>query len=93
MKKALYSKNFKHRRVTGIMVHEEYLSIPRPWIRKLRAALHQLKNTNLSKEDPSLLKLIRNIEGRCAYAMMVNKEKYKSYYDEFQQIKSLKFKN
>ena len=93
MKKAGYSKNFKHRRVTGIIVHKDFISVPRLWLRKLRAALHELKNNNLSKEDPNLIELVRNIEGRCAYAMMVNKEKYTRYYNEFQQIKSLKFKN
>jgi len=83
-------QNFMYRRVTGIIVHKDHLGLPRFWVRRLRAALHELKITNLDKNDPALIKLVKNIEGRCSFANMVNKEKYSHFYEEFRKLKSIK---
>ncbi len=87
-KKEYFSRMFKPRRVTGIIVHKDYLALPRVWIRRLRAALHELKNSKLDKDDPNFIELVKNIEGRCAYATMVNKKRYSHFYETFKVLKS-----
>jgi hypothetical protein len=91
-KKEKYHRKFKQRRITGIVVHKDYISLPRFWTRRLRAALHELKVKNFEKDDPYFLTLVKNIEGRCAYAMMVNKQKYSHFFEEFKSLKASKFK-
>lgn len=93
LKKENYSRNFKPRVVTGVVVHKKELTLPRYWIRNLRAAIHQLKYLDIEKEDIEIKEMLANIEGRCAYATMVNKEKYSHFYYEFQYLKNFKFKN
>ncbi|MFX1258785.1 MAG: reverse transcriptase family protein [Promethearchaeota archaeon] len=85
------ARNFKYRRVTGIIVHKDYLSLPRFWIRRLRAALYELRHINIDKDDPYLKKLIKNIEGRCSYAIMVNKDRYIHFLEELNQLGNRKF--
>ena len=86
------ARNFKYRRVTGIIVHDDYLSLPRLWIRKLRAAIYELKSINIDRNDPYLKDLIKNIEGRCSYATMVNKDRYSRFYEDFKRLKNEKIK-
>ncbi len=85
-------RRFNLRRVTGIVIHDDYLSLPRDWIRKLRAAMYELKSKKFNMEDKSFIELMSNIEGRCAYARMVNKEIYAHFYEEFKSLKASKFK-
>ena len=83
-------RNFKYRRVNGIIVHKDYLSLPRRWTRNLRAALNELEHVN-SADDPSYIEeLIKNIEGRCAYALMVNEERYNHFFSKFKKLKKIK---
>lgn len=92
-RKEKYSRNFKQRKVTGVIVHKEELTLPRSWIRNLRAALYQLRHLYSRLKFAGTDDLLKNIEGRCSYAMMVNKEKYAHFYQEFLYLKNFKFKN
>ncbi len=91
LKKEHFSRTFKHRVVTGLNVHEDYLTLPKVWVRKLRAALHELEVKEF--DDQILQEKLKNVEGRCSYAMMVNKEKYSHLFEEFKKLKALKLKN
>ena len=93
LKKERYSRNFKKRIVTGIIVHKEQLTLPRSWIRNLRAALHQLRFFYSRLQFAETTYMLKNIEGRCSYAMMVNKEKYAHFYYDLQYLKNFKLKN
>jgi len=91
--KEKFSLNHSRMVVTGLIVHKNELSIPRNWIKNLRAALHQLRNNKYNINDPLFLENLKNIEGRCAYAIMVNKPRYSHFFHEFHYLKNLKFKN
>lgn len=93
LKKERYSRNFKKRKVTGIIVHKEQLTLPRSWIRNLRAALHQLRFLYSKLKFAGTNDMIKNIEGRCSYAMMVNKEKYSHFNTDLQYLKNFKLKS
>ncbi|TFF90066.1 MAG: RNA-directed DNA polymerase [Promethearchaeota archaeon] len=80
-----YNRNFQ--RVTGINVQNSELSLPRKWIKNLRSALHHLEN-DYNQIDEECIEIMKNIEGRCAYALMVNKKKYNHYYQDFISIKN-----
>ncbi|MFX1353472.1 MAG: reverse transcriptase family protein [Promethearchaeota archaeon] len=85
-----YNRNFQ--RVTGINVQNSQPSLPRRWIKNLRSALYHLKN-DYKYLDDSVMEIMKNIEGRCAYALMVNKEKYNHFYQDFITIKNMINKN
>lgn len=85
------SKNYKRQIVTGIIVNNKETALPKEWIKNLRSALYHLKNSEYKNQD-ELLKDINNIEGRCAYAKMVNNKKYLKYYYEFANLKNQIFK-
>ena len=91
-----YQKEFisrKKQKITGIIAHESHLTLPRKWVKKLRAAIHELRNVDCEKEiSDILLNKLMNIQGRCSYAIGVNKEKYLHFYKEFLELKSSKFK-
>lgn len=93
IKKERYSRRFKPNVVTGIVINKDELSLPRNWVRNLRAAIHNLKYITFDKKNPELRFILRNIEGKCSYAQMVNKKKYSHFFYEFNNIKKLKFKN
>ncbi|MHA1282588.1 MAG: reverse transcriptase domain-containing protein [Promethearchaeota archaeon] len=86
IKKDNFARKFKPKRITGLIIHDDHVAIQRRWIRRLRAALHELESINADIDDPHLKRLIKNIEGRCAYALMINKEKYLPYYKKFKKI-------
>lgn len=91
--KEKFSFNQSRMVVTGLIVHTNELSIPRKWIKNLRAALHQLRNNKYNINDPLFFENLKNIEGRCAYAIMVNKARYSHFFHEFHYLKNLKFKS
>jgi len=86
IKKDNFSRNFKPKRVTGLVIHKDHISIRREWVRRLRAALYELEHLKANINPPYYRNLIKNIEGRCAFALMINKEKYLPYYKRFKQI-------
>ena len=86
-KKERYSKNYRPLKVTGIIINDDCLSLPRKWVRNLRAALYQFKLTLESGDFEEISVMQRKIEGYCSYATMVNKEKYKKYFEEFKKLK------
>lgn len=93
IKKERYSRRFKPNVVTGIVINKGELSLPRNWVRNLRAAIHNLKNITFDEKNQELRLMLRNIEGKCSYAQMVNKKKYSHFFYEFNNIRKLKFKN
>ncbi len=92
LKKEKYSKHFKPMKVTGLIIHDNHLTLPRRFIKNLRVALYQLRNLEFDMRMDEIYSEIKNIEGRCSYALMVNKDKYLKYYEDFKKI-TAKFKN
>ena len=91
-KKERLSYNRNYQRVTGINVQNSQPSLPRNWIKNLRSALYHLKN-DYKYLDDGVIEIMKNIEGRCAYALMINKEKYNHFYQDFISIKNMINKN
>jgi len=80
-------------KITGIIAHETHLTLPRQWVKRLRAALHELRYIDCEKEVLEvLLNKLKNVQGRINYAMGVNRGKYYHFYLEFQELRLLKFK-
>ena len=88
LKKERYSRNYKPLKVTGIIINEDCISLPRKWIRNLRAALFQFKALMKSGDIEEISLMQRKIEGYCSYATMVNREKYQKFLDDFTKIKN-----
>lgn len=69
--KTRYLKNNNRQCITGIVVNNEQIGVPKVWLKKMRAAIHNAKiSGNLSKET------IVKISGMASWLKSVNKERY-----------------
>ncbi len=70
------ARYYQRQVVTGILVND-FCALPRPWVRKLRAALHHLARGDYDAlPDARYLNVLNNIKGRVSYAMMVCDSRY-----------------
>nr|MDO8119441.1 reverse transcriptase family protein [Candidatus Sigynarchaeota archaeon] len=73
--------------VTGILVNNG-CALPRPWLRKLRSALHHLSRGDYdSLDDLAYVDMLKNIEGRVSYALMVNSTAYLFFQQKLDRYK------
>jgi retron-type reverse transcriptase len=86
-KKSLKRKNARQL-VTGIVVNNNDPALPRWWIRNLRAALHNLETGKIDPVDKA--SKIKEIEGSCHYAVMVNPARYRKYLAKFKTLNNTK---
>ena len=69
--KTRYLKSNNRQCITGIVVNNEQIGVPKVWLKKLRAAIHNAKtHKNLSKET------FAKIYGMSSWLKSVNKERY-----------------
>ncbi|MHC1684400.1 MAG: reverse transcriptase family protein [Clostridiaceae bacterium] len=70
--------------ITGIVVNNEEIGVPRKWIKSLRAAIY---NANKLKDSGSLpMEKINEISGMTAWIKSVNEKRYKNIIDEAMKI-------
>lgn len=70
--------------ITGIVVNNEKLAVPKKWVKVLRAAIHNAKK---EKEKGELApQTIRKISGMAAWLKSVNEEKYKKIISEANEL-------
>lgn len=83
----------RHRQeITGLVVNNGGTRIPRPWLRRLRAILHNMKKHGIKSQDRDEIGLKRfycKISGMCSYVNMVDSEKGKALWNEWNEIKKL----
>lgn len=80
-------KEYNRQIVTGVLINNGELSLPKKWIKQLRAALHQFEQNQTVRHDLYLAsKWKKNIEGRINFAMMVNSKKYHHFGAKFTEI-------
>lgn len=61
--------------ITGIVINNEQIAVPRKWVRKLRAAIYNANKLKKTKNLPS--EVINEISGMAAWLKSVNAERYK----------------
>lgn len=72
--------------ITGIVINEESLGVPKPWIKRLRAALHQCRLLREQGKEISSGKR-SEIEGRIRWLLSVNPQRYEKYRLEWEGLK------
>jgi len=77
--------------VTGIVINNEQPGVPRNWVKKMRAALH---NASKLAETGQLTQETKNeIAGMAAWLKAVNAERYEKLITESKKIESIKIVN
>jgi len=77
----------KHRRqeVTGLHLNTGQPAIPRFWLRRLRAMLHNCLAKGLESQDPDGT-LLHKLHGMVAYVQMVSPDKAKPYQEMLKEL-------
>lgn len=63
--------------ITGIVINNKEIGIPRPWIRKFRAAIYNAEK--LKKNDKLPTEVIPELSGMASWVKSVNPVRYKNY--------------
>ena len=67
--------------ITGIVINNEEIGVPRKWVDILRASIHNAEKLKNSGESiPKETKM--EIKGRIAWLKSVNEERYKKIIDK-----------
>ena len=78
-KKTRFLRKNNQQSITGIVINNQELAIPRKWIRKFRAAIY---NANKLKSRGLLpIEVKREISGMAAWVRSVNQERYQKLID------------
>lgn len=76
--------------ITGIVINNEEIGVPKRWIKNLRAAIYNANKLKNNEQIPSS-KTINEISGMTSWIKSVNSEKYKNIIDDAMKlINSLK---
>lgn len=85
--KTRFLKAHNRQCITGIVVNNEELGVPKKWVKILRAAIHNGKKEKAKGQLPQ--ETIRKISGMAAWLKSVNAERYKDIISEaYELIKS-----
>jgi Leucine-rich repeat (LRR) protein len=85
-----YQRKHNTKKVTGIIINKNSLSLPKIWVRSLRSSINHLKYDIY--EEFELQQKLLEIEGKCQFAKMINKNKYLDLIKKFEFIKEQKLK-
>ncbi|WP_315080502.1 reverse transcriptase family protein [uncultured Clostridium sp.] len=71
--------------ITGIVINNEEIGVPKKWIKRLRAAIY---NANKAKNSGEVLsnKVINQISGMTSWIKSVNEKRYKSIIDSAMEL-------
>lgn len=67
--------------ITGIVINNEEIGVPKKWIKNLRAAIYNANKLKNNEQIPSS-KTINEISGMTSWIKSVNSEKYKNIIDD-----------
>lgn len=70
--------------ITGIVINNEEIGVPRKWIRNFRATIYNAEK--LKKEGKLSLKTINEIKGKAAWIKSVNEKRYKDIIEEAYKV-------
>lgn len=78
-------KQSNRQEITGVVINGESLAVPKPWLKRLRAALHQCR---LMKEQGESIPAQKSseIHGRICWLMSVNPQRYEKYRLEWESL-------
>lgn len=71
--------------ITGIVINNDEIGVPKKWVKILRAAIHNANKMKNNKENIAE-KTINEISGMSAWLKAVNKEKYKKIIEDAEKI-------
>ncbi|NFI95381.1 MULTISPECIES: reverse transcriptase family protein [unclassified Clostridium] len=71
--------------ITGIVINNEEIGVPKKWVKKLRAAIY---NANKAKNSGEVLssKVINEISGMTSWIKSVNEKRYKAIIDSAMEL-------
>ncbi len=78
-KKTRYLRKNNRQEITGVVINNSELAIPRKWIRKFRAAIFNAKKQKLEGDLPA--EKIRELSGMASWVNSVNPKRYKKLID------------
>lgn len=70
--------------ITGVVVNNEELGVPKKWVKRLRAAIYNANKAKAAGEVP--LSAIREISGMAAWLKSVNAERYRDIIDAAKEL-------
>ncbi|MCY6369952.1 reverse transcriptase family protein [Clostridium ganghwense] len=70
--------------ITGIVINNEQIGVPKKWIKRLRAAIYNANKLKKTEKVPA--KVINEISGMTAWIKSVNAERYKDIIDDAMKI-------
>ncbi|NFS84129.1 RNA-directed DNA polymerase, partial [Clostridium botulinum] len=71
--------------ITGIVINNEEIGVPKKWVKKLRAAIY---NANKARNSGEVLssKVINEILGMTSWIKSVNEKRYKAIIDSAMEL-------
>ncbi|AOR23677.1 reverse transcriptase [Clostridium taeniosporum] len=79
--KTKFLKKNNRQCITGIVINNEEIGVPKKWIKRLRAAIYNANKVKNSGEIPSV-KVINEISGMTSWVKSVNEERYKDIIND-----------
>lgn len=83
-KKTKFIRKGNRQCVTGIVINNEQIGVPRKWVRQLRAAIYHARQ--MKEKGAISIELIRQISGMVSWLNGVNAERYKKIIEEATQL-------
>jgi hypothetical protein len=83
-KKSRFLRKNNRQEITGVVINNSELGVPRKWIRRFRAAIHNAKKSKLEGELP--FEVQRELSGMASWVKSVNSTRYKKYIDAVQEL-------
>ena len=84
--KTKFLKKNNRQSVTGIVINNDNIGVPRKWVKRLRAAIYNANKVK-TKEGSVPADTINEISGMVSWLKSVNEERYKNIIDEAMKIK------
>lgn len=84
-KKTRYLRSNNRQCVTGVLVNNEQLGVPKAWVKKMRAAVYNAGRL-LESEAAVPAETIYEISGMAAWLRAVNEKRYQSIISEAQKL-------
>ncbi|MCM1989975.1 reverse transcriptase family protein [Oceanirhabdus seepicola] len=82
--KTRFLKKNNRQCITGVVINNEQIGVPKKWIKRLRAAIYNANKLKMNGEVPS--EVINEISGMTAWIKSVNAERYKDIIDDAMKL-------
>ncbi|SHJ14638.1 RNA-directed DNA polymerase [Clostridium cavendishii DSM 21758] len=70
--------------ITGIVINNKEIGVPKKWVRNLRATIHNASKLKINGDIPD--ELVNEISGKVAWLRSVNGERYKAIIEKAMEV-------